>query len=91
MLFSTHLLTIFTLLAATTLAHPGQSLPRSAPLEIFDRAINNGRPVANGACCIENTSKKGDTCNNNGAVGTCKSANTAGCKFLVQETESGDN
>ncbi|KAH8663008.1 hypothetical protein BGZ60DRAFT_530160 [Tricladium varicosporioides] len=68
------------LFATTALARPSQSAPRDDATAIFDRAVNNGRPVATGACCIANTSKKGDTCTNAaGAPGVCQPANTANC------------
>jgi len=80
MQFSTLILGFVALFSTTVLAAPGESIVRDEGATIFERAVNNGRPVATGACCIEATSKKGDTCNN-GAAGICAVANTAGCKF----------
>jgi len=79
MQLSTLLLTLFT---TTALALPGLSLPRDESGALFDRAVNDGRPVASGACCIANTSKKGDVCNNAGKAGVCTVADTAGCKYF---------
>ncbi|KUJ20288.1 uncharacterized protein LY89DRAFT_779079 [Mollisia scopiformis] len=75
-------LTISTLalLMTTALAAPGSLTARQEAATIFDRAVNDGRPVATGLCCIANTSKKGDTCTqSNGAAGICSVADTAGC------------
>lgn len=75
--------TILTALFVTAaLALPSQSAPRDGAMAVFNRAVNNGRPVATGACCIANTSKKGDTCTNAAGVpGVCQPANTANCEF----------
>ena len=82
MQLSTLLLTLFT---TTALALPGLSLPRDESGALFDRAVNDGRPVASGACCIADTSKKGDVCNNAGKAGVCTVADTAGCKYFSEK------
>lgn len=78
MQFPTILIALF-----ATLAIAAPSSPAGA-VDILERAINAGRPVATGACCIADTSKKGDTCKNaKGAAGVCAVADTAGCKYLL--------
>lgn len=75
---------LLTLLIATALssALPNQTPARDESAAIFDRAVNSGRPVATGACCIANTSKKQDVCTKaDGTAGVCAPANTAGCKL----------
>jgi hypothetical protein len=83
--FKTRFSAIFvTIFAAAAFAAPGCS-KRSEASALITRAINNGRPVATGACCIANTSKKGDTCkSNDGTAGICASANTAGCELSLE-------
>jgi len=77
MQFSSLLITLF---AATALALPNQTPARDESAVVFDRAVNAGRPVATGACCIANTSKKQDVCTkDDGTAGVCAPANTAGC------------
>jgi hypothetical protein len=72
---------IITLFAATALATTEQPLKRSL---VFPRQVNSGRPVATGACCIANTSKKQDVCTKaDGTSGKCAPANTAGCEYLL--------
>ncbi|CZR60834.1 uncharacterized protein PAC_10730 [Phialocephala subalpina] len=77
------------LFVATALAASGCIAARQEAGAVFDRGVNNGRPVATGACCIANTSKKGDTCTqSNGAAGICSVANTAGCKTYLKASEN---
>lgn len=42
---------------------------------------NNGRPVANGACCVANTSLKQDVCNVNGQTGRCVPSGANNCTY----------
>lgn len=75
MQFSSLLVTFF---AATTLALPASDEATA----ILARVVNAGRPVATGACCIANTSKKTDVCAKaDGTSGVCAVANTAGCEI----------
>jgi hypothetical protein len=41
---------------------------------------NAGRPVANGACCVANTSLKQDVCNVNGQTGRCVPSGANNCE-----------
>lgn len=66
------------LFASVALAVPAVTVNEAAA--IFDRAVNAGRPIAEGACCIAGKNKKGDTCENKGKKGVCAVADTAGCK-----------
>ncbi|CAI6334774.1 unnamed protein product [Periconia digitata] len=45
----------------------------------FPQPQNAGRPVANGACCVANTSLKQDVCNVNGSTGRCVPSGSANC------------
>jgi hypothetical protein len=73
-----------TLFATAAFAAPGCS-KRDEASALIIRAINDGRPVATGACCIANTSKKGDTCKlSDGTAGICASADTAGCELSLE-------
>jgi hypothetical protein len=52
-----------------------------ATLSVATPAPQNGnRPVANGACCIANTSQKEDVCTVNGQAGKCVPSGVNGCK-----------
>jgi hypothetical protein len=66
------------LFASVALAVPAVTVNEAAA--IFDRAVNAGRPIAEGACCIAGKNKKGDKCENKGKAGVCAVADTAGCK-----------
>jgi hypothetical protein len=69
-----------TLFANAAFTPPGCS-KRDEVSALLARVINNGRPVATGACCIADTSMKGDACKpSDGTAGICASANTTGCK-----------
>ncbi|KAH7115131.1 hypothetical protein B0J11DRAFT_539909 [Dendryphion nanum] len=43
------------------------------------RPQNDNRPVAQGACCVPNTSLKQDVCNVNGVTGRCVPSAANGC------------
>lgn len=75
MQFSTILVALF---ATFALAVPAVTVNEAAA--IFDREVNAGRPIAQGACCIAGKNKKGDACENKGKKGVCAVADTAGCK-----------
>lgn len=68
-------------LFALALATPTPVEPR-APAGPAQTPTNNaGRPVANGACCVANTSLRQDVCKDAaGASGRCVPSNSAGCR-----------
>ncbi|KAK4210363.1 hypothetical protein QBC37DRAFT_35839 [Rhypophila decipiens] len=81
-------LTLSAMLAATMLSlgnglaieQTGMTQFSRRSLLLLERQnVNQGRPIANGACCVPNTSKKQDVCQVNGVQGKCVPANTAGC------------
>jgi hypothetical protein len=73
-----------TLFVTAAFAAPGCS-KRDEVSALITRAINNGRPVATGACCIASTSKKGGTCKlSDETAGICASANAAGCESILE-------
>lgn len=78
MQFSVILVALF---ASVSLAVPAVTSREVAA--IFERAVNTGRPIAEGACCIAGKNKKGDTCQNKGKKGVCAVANTACCKHFL--------
>jgi len=75
MQFSVILVALF---ASVSLAVPAVTVNEAAA--IFNREVNSGRPVAEGACCIAGVNKKGDKCENKGKAGVCAVADTAGCE-----------
>ncbi|KAK3380802.1 hypothetical protein B0H63DRAFT_523543 [Podospora didyma] len=76
---ATVLLSIVSLAHAVAIEEPSMAPIRREVLLLERQNANNGRPVANGACCIAATSKKQDVCTVNGAQGKCVPANTANC------------
>ncbi|KAK0615322.1 hypothetical protein B0T17DRAFT_498509 [Bombardia bombarda] len=68
---------------ALAIEEPGMTAVRRETLLLERQNANNGRPVANGACCIAATSKKQDVCAVNGQQGKCVPANTAGCNAAL--------
>ncbi len=73
------------LFASISLAVPAVTVNEAAA--IFDREVNAGRPIVQGACCIAGKNKKGDKCENNGKAVVCAVADTAGYTFpLLPET-----
>ncbi|KAM7208420.1 hypothetical protein V8F20_001398 [Naviculisporaceae sp. PSN 640] len=55
------------------------SFSRQQLLLLEKQNVNDGRPVANGACCVLNRSKSQDICQVDGVHGRCVPASTAGC------------
>lgn len=82
-IISAVILTLIAFASAVAVETPEMSAVRRDVLLLERAGTNDGRPVANGACCIANTSKKEDVCTVNGQQGKCVPADTANCEFIL--------
>ncbi|KAK2048902.1 hypothetical protein LZ31DRAFT_13264 [Colletotrichum somersetense] len=73
--------------SAAAVEDPSMAAVRRDTLLMERQGVNANRPVANGACCIANTSLKQDVCNVNGQTGRCvpDGINNCGAKLTCIE------
>ncbi|KAK2032050.1 hypothetical protein LX32DRAFT_636642 [Colletotrichum zoysiae] len=67
--------------SAAAVEDPSMAAVRRNTLLMERQGVNANRPVANGACCIANTSLKQDVCNVNGQTGRCVPDGINNCEF----------